>query len=53
MKTMKIISVELNEDFIQDLKENAIEPQRAELRKYDNIRVTSDTIKKIVKEGGE
>lgn len=97
MKTMKTISVQLNEDFIRALQEQAIEPQRAELRIYDNKRtgieiyiectgfgrsdfdilelwgldaaiicgvgyqhlsiyhgdVTSDTIKKIVKEGGE
>ncbi len=97
MKTMKTISVQLNEDFIRELQDQLIEPQRAELRIYDNNRtgieiyiecagfgcsdfdilelwgldgaiicgvgyehlsiyhgdVTSDTIKKIVKEGGE
>lgn len=90
-------SVELNEDFIQDLQYNQIEPQRAETRIYPCKRtaieiyiecagfgftdfyildrwglhgaiicgvgyhhlsiyhgnVTSDTIKKITKEGGE
>jgi hypothetical protein len=97
MKTIKTISVQLNEDFIQALQEQSIEPQRAEIRTYDDKRtaieiyiecagfgrsdfdildqwglessivcgvgyehlsiyhgdVTSDTIKKIVKEGGE
>lgn len=97
MKCIKTIPVELNEDFIQDLKVNAIEPQSAEIRTYDDKRtaieiyiecvgfgrsdfdilerwglydaiiygvgyeylsiyhgdVSSDTIKKIIKEGGE
>ena len=97
MKTMKTISVQLNEDFIRALQEQSIEPQRAELRIYDNNRtsieiyiecvgfgrsdfdilelwgldaaiicgvgyqhlsiyhgdVTSKTLKKIIKEGGE
>lgn len=97
MKFIKTIPVELNEDFIQALKDQSIEPQRAELRNYNNKRiafeiyiecvgfgrsdfdllelwglsnaivcgvgyqhlsiyhgdVTSDMIKKIIKEGGE
>lgn len=97
MDRIKTRSVELNEDFIQALKDQSIEPQRAELRNCDNKRiaieiyiecvgfgrsdfdllelwgldsaivcgvgyehlsiyhgdVTSDTIKKIIKEGGE
>ena len=38
MRTMKIKSVELSEDFIQALQENAIEPERAEIRTYDDKR---------------
>ena len=97
MSIMKIKSVELSEDFIQALQENAIEPDRAEIRIYDDNRtaieiyiectgfglsdfdildqwglhaaivcgvgferlsiyhgdVSSDILKKIVKEGGE
>jgi hypothetical protein len=97
MKRIKTIPIELSEDFIQALQEQSIEPQRAELRTYDDIRtaieiyiecvgfgrldfdilelwgldgaiicgvgyqhlsiyhgdVTSETLKKIIKEGGE